>query len=436
MITVAEITSGWARPAQTPPRRAEFAFEAAPKAALKERVLVVILYVTVLASSVAFIEPSPHEGLMLLLTVACVALGVTFDRLLTLPLLLLLTWNVAGMISLLNVAGKEKTIQYTATSVYLGIAALVFACLLAQNPRRIAAIRSAYVLTAVIAALCGIAGYFSLFHGAYDLLTYQGRAQGLFKDPNVYGPFLIWPALIVLERKITSHITVKDLAVAGTIMLGLMLSFSRGAWFHLAVSCMVMIAMSFLTAPTQKRRMRIVVMTGIGVGLVAALVVVLLSIDSVGAMFKERANLINSYDVGDGGRFVLQQLALDAVLAFPNGMGPFEFASVHGLQQHNVYLQGLIVYGWVGGMAYILLVLSTLWIGFRASLIRTPWQPYLITAFGTFVGEVAEGFIIDTDHWRHYFLLLGMIWGLAAAAIRHQRAAAGQIPQAAFAAHR
>jgi len=31
--------------------------------------------------------------------------------------------------------------------------------------------------------------------------------------------------------------------------------------------------------------------------------------------------------------------------------------------------------------------------------------------------------VIDTDHWRHFFLLLGMIWGLAAATFRQARLA-------------
>jgi len=37
------------------------------------------------------------------------------------------------------------------------------------------------------------------------------------------------------------------------------------------------------------------------------------------------------------------------------------------------------------------------------------------------VGEILEGFVIDTDHWRHFFLLLGMIWGLAAATFNYNR---------------
>ena len=55
----------------------------------------------------------------------------------------------------------------------------------------------------------------------------------------------------------------------------------------------------------------------------------------------------------------------------------------------------------------------------------TPWQNYLIAAYAAFVGEAVEGMIVDTDHWRHFFLMLGLIWGLTAATInfRRQRAA-------------
>ena len=120
--------------------------------------------------------------------------------------------------------------------------------------------------------------------------------------------------------------------------------------------------------------------------------------------------------IGDGDAFLLQELALTAVLKFPYGMGPFEFARVHGLQQHNMYLQAFLVYGWLGAMAYLLLLLSTMAVGLRNALVSTPWQPYLITAVAAFAGEIAEGVVIDTDHWRHFFLMMACIWGLADAA--------------------
>ena len=167
--------------------------------------------------------------------------------------------------------------------------------------------------------------------------------------------------------------------------------------------------------------MRILGLSGLSVFALAAAVVMLLSIPSVQLMFNERAHLINSYDVGAGGRFRLQELAVGAVLSYPDGMGPFGFATAQGLQQHNVYLQAFLVYGWVGGVSYIMLLLSTCYVGLRAAFVRTPWQPYLITGVAAFIGEMAEGFVIDTDHWRHFFLLLGIIWGAAAATYRHMR---------------
>ncbi len=387
---------------------------------LRERILLVVLYVTVLASSVAFIEPSPHDALMGVLAVACLIAGVRFHRALLLPFMLLLLWNLAGLMALFQVVGEEKTIQYSATSAYLAIAAMLFAMLFAQNSMaRLASMRAAYISTAIGVSFAGIAGYFNLLPGAHELFAPTGRALGTFKDPNVFGPFLIWPTLIVLERMISRRVRVTDLIVSGILLFALLLSFSRGAWFHFGVSCSIMLALAFLTAPTQRTRMRIIALSIVGVVALAGFIAILLSFDSIGSMFQQRAQLIQSYDVGDGGRFRLQELALTALLNYPNGMGPFEFARVHGLQQHNVYLQAFLVYGWFGGVAYVMLLIATFWMALRTVFTRTPWQPYLITAFAVFVGEVLEGFVIDTDHWRHFFLLLGMIWGLGTATMQY-----------------
>lgn len=402
----------------------------APAAAFTERLLLVVLYVTVLASSIAFIEPSPHDALMGILALACLIAGVRFERHVALLFMLLLVWNVAGLISLLNVAGVEQTAQYAGTSIYLAVAAVLFASLFAHNTMpRIVTVRAAYVLTATLISLAGIAGYFNLFPNAHDLFATYDRALGGFKDPNVFGPFLIWPALVVIERMLARRIHLTDVMIVGILLLALLLSFSRGAWFHFAVSCVVMMMIAFVTADTNRERLRIVAMSVIAVAAVVGFIVLALSFDSIGAMFKERAQLIQSYDVGSGGRFLLQELALKELLNYPLGMGPFEFSRVYGLQQHNVYLQAFLVYGWAGGIAYLTLLAATLWTALRTMFVHTPWQPYLICAFATFVGEILEGLVIDTDHWRHFFLLLGMIWGLAAATFNHTRRL--QVPAAA-----
>jgi hypothetical protein len=386
----------------------------------REQLLHFSIWLTMLASCVAIIEPSPHDFLMGPLLLVCLIAGVRFERTFVPLFLLLLVWNIGGLLSLMNIASDSKAIQYTATSIYLSLAAMIFACVLARNTEdRLNALARGYIAAAFIAAVTGMMGYFNIPRGAYDLFTLYGRADGMFKDPNVFGPYLIWPALFISARMLAVRITLRGCFLICVIAGGLFLSFSRGAWMHFAVSATIMVLLMFVTAPNQQSRIRLIVIAAVGLFFLVALVGILLSIDSVRELFLNRANAINPYDVGQGGRFQLQELAIGQVLDSPNGMGPFEFAREFGLQQHNVYLQGFLVYGWIGGTAYILMLLVTLLVGLRSVLIATPWQLGAITAFGAFVGEVGEGMVIDTDHWRHFFLLLGMVWGFAAATRNH-----------------
>ena len=61
--------------------------------------------------------------------------------------------------------------------------------------------------------------------------------------------------------------------------------------------------------------------------------------------------------------------------------------------------------------------------GFRILFRDRPWQPILLCAYVVFVGHVALGSVIDTDHWRHFYLLIGLVWGAIALEYRHQYAA-------------
>ena len=150
------------------------------------------------------------------------------------------------------------------------------------NLRRNPAFARAYRRAAIVvcdgfpvryyAALCGIAGYFHMFPGS-DIFAPSGRALGAFKDPNVYGPFLIWPALFLLQRLLAKRISILDLIPLGIILFGLLLSFSRGAWFHFTVSALVTIVLTFLTAPSTRGRMRVLTLTVLAVGALAALIV-------------------------------------------------------------------------------------------------------------------------------------------------------------------
>ena len=36
-----------------------------------------------------------------------------------------------------------------------------------------------------------------------------------------------------------------------------------------------------------------------------------------------------------------------------------------------------------------------------------PWQRTYLAIFAAFLGTVGESFMIDTDHWRHFWMMLG-----------------------------
>jgi hypothetical protein len=395
--------------------------DAGPYSGLAQRLLNLVLFVTVLSSSIAFIEPAPHDGLMMVLLVTCVGARVGFDRKLIPLLLLLVLWLVGGLMSLLQVGDQTKAIQYAGTSIYLGIAAVMFACLFCDgNLVRLAILRRGYILAALNATAAGYIGFFHLVPGAGIFLD-NDRVSATFKDPNVYGPFLIFPIVWLLVSQLVRGIRLLDVAVLMILLGGLLLSFSRGAWTHFVISTTIGIAIVLAVTPDPRMRARIVVLGLLGATVVALLLVALASINSVHDMIIDRAKAIQPYDVGPGGRFWLQLQALGAILDNPNGLGPFEFDRIFGLQQHNVYMQGFLVYGWLGGAAYLALVAITLVLGLLPVSVPTPWQYYLITAYAVFAGEAFEGLIVDTDHWRHFFLVLGMVWGLAAATINFRR---------------
>jgi hypothetical protein len=389
----------------------------APARALPQRLLNFVLFVAVLLSSIAFIEPSPHDAMMLVLMAVCVGARVRFDQKLV-PLLLLLTvWLVGGCFALIQVSDQAANIQYVATSFYLAAAGITFACLFCDGDLlRLEIVRRAYLVAALLATVTGYIGFFHLLPHS-DIFLDNDRVSATFKDPNVYAPFLIFPLLMLLIDLMERGVRLSRLVIALFLLGGLVLSFSRGAWGHFALSALTAVLLLSLTTPEPRMRGRVLFFSFGALVAVMLLLIALMSIPSVHDLFLERAKAIQPYDVGPGGRFWEQKLALNAILDHPNGMGPFEFSRVFGMQQHDVYMQGFLVYGWLGGVAYLTLVLVTLAIGLRAALVAAPWQYYLIAAYACFVGEAFEGLIVDTDHWRHFFLLLGMVWGLTAATI-------------------
>jgi hypothetical protein len=252
------------------------------------------------------------------------------------------------------------------------------------------------------------------------LLLY-GRAKGTFKDPNVLGPYLVLPALLCIRRVLSGG--VRNFLAGGAALalfaIALFLTFSRGAWAHFAFSAMLYVILLFAISNNARERGRILLVSAAAALVIGAAIMAIVSTQSVGELFTERASLGQAYDVGHLGRFGRHILGAALALDHPFGIGPLQFVRYFPEDAHNVYLNSFMAGGWIAGISYLLLVTLTLFVGFKAVQINTPWRPVMLAVFATFIGLAIEGAIIDTDHWRHFWLLLGMLWGGAIAAQRH-----------------
>jgi hypothetical protein len=86
-------------------------------------------------------------------------------------------------------------------SWYLSATAIFYAAVLVSNTeKRHELIVHGTTLPAIVASLAGIIGFFHLIPGLSDAFLRYDRASGAFNDPNVLGAFLVFPALIALQR--------------------------------------------------------------------------------------------------------------------------------------------------------------------------------------------------------------------------------------------
>lgn len=365
-------------------------------------------------------EPAPYDVLILGALVALPLLGlVKVNTGIAFYLLLWMTNIAAGFAAASLARDIPEAATHIAITLHLAVSSVLIAAFVAARPEaNTRLILSAMTLAALIAGLAGFIGYFSLAPGAFDMFTEYGRLRGTFKDPNVLGAFLV-PAILyafntVLHRGVlrASLWTLAMPLLCGAALL----TFSRGAWINLAVSLALYAFFVFGTAATNRQRLKLIVAGMLALVLALGVLALAKSIPQVAELLGERASFDQSYDQGPEGRFGGQQKAVGVILTHPLGIGAAVFHDqYHHEDVHEVYLSMFLNAGWIGGLSYIALVLITIWLGFRQVLRDRGGSGLSAVLAAAFVGVVLEGFVIDSDHWRHFFVIMGMIWGLALA---------------------
>jgi hypothetical protein len=383
-------------------------------------VALALVWLSMATSGLVFSEPCPTDVLTLVLMILLPVIGLVHAG----PALglLMMTWLASGafgLVASMAAADLGPAITHTGVSIYLYGATIILAGFIAVKPQEhLGLMFGGLTIASLIACALGIAGYFNLIPGA-EMFTKFGRAAGTFKDPNVFGPFLVPALLYAVHRALDKPLrqSFVPLSIAGFLALGVFLSFSRGAWINLVVSLVVFLALAFLTAVNNGRRQKIAFLGIFSAGLVAIMVAGALQIEQVANLVSERASVAQSYDVGPEGRFGGQEKAANLTLENPFGIGAAQFTLVHHHEEvHNVYLSMMLNAGWIGAALYMIAVAATIALGLYTALTRRHGaHGFLLIATAAFIANAFEGIVIDTDHWRHFYLLMAIVWGVATA---------------------
>ncbi|RWQ00691.1 O-antigen ligase family protein [Mesorhizobium sp.] len=379
------------------------------------------VFLGVFLSGFVIAEPAPYDLYMVALMAVWALFGLRISRAAAPLLVLLVVMNIGGMIAMTQMSDIAGTPLYLAVSLFLAFTAVFFASVTSVQPNLYRVIFRAYVMSAVLTSLLGISGYFHAFPGA-EIFTRYDRATGAFQDPNVFGPFLVLPGIYLLYLLLTGPVSRMPLLAMPLLIItaGIFFSFSRGAWGMFGVSAILLTGALFLQSASGKFRLRVVVMTIAAISLLVIAMLVILQLPGVSEMFSSRAQLEQSYDTARLGRFARYIFGFQMALEHPLGIGPLVFGTIFGEDTHNIWLKMLLDYGWLGFVSFLTLTCWTMAAGFRILLRDRPWQPYLLCAYVAFIGNIALGTFIDIDHWRHVYLLLGLIWGAIALEYRYQ----------------
>jgi hypothetical protein len=357
---------------------------------------------------VVVVEPAPPDAVL----AAAMLVALLTDRLdlgrvpawVALLLGALLGVNAASLAGALDlsIAGK-----FLATTVFVVLLAVWLAGYV-DSTRRARGVVLAYLGAALASAALGIAALLVPIPGQATLL-YHGccRAQALFKDPNVFGPFLVPAIVILLEELLTPRLLAgrRALKVAAIALLciGVLVSYSRAAWFNLAVALVVLLLVLVLRRgggrPAAALLATVALLAGVAGGYLAA--------THSETFLRERA----TFQAYDTSRFGAQHAGIRLAEDHPLGVGPGQFDVRESISVHSIYVRVLAEQGVLGFVVLAGLLLGTLALGLENAVAgRSTYGIGSAALVAGWCGLLANSFFVDTLHWRHLWVVAALIW--------------------------
>jgi hypothetical protein len=292
------------------------------------------------------------------------------------------------------------SLRFLAITTYM-LVLFVFIRMYAVEPRTMRVLLVAYTASALVTAVLVVLGFFGLSF-PIPVLAYGVRGVGFFKDPNVYGPFgavaALWVADQTIRGKVSFGRTVPMLIMLALLAAGAALSLSRAALLNMAVAS----GLYFLLMLRGSNRVYVTRLLALGF-VVLAVGLVIFQVLGLSEIFASRTG----YHAYDEQRFDTQWRGLLAGLSNPFGVGPGGWPMTHSLYAKTMAEHGIL------GITGLVLLIG----GLVVPLARRAWQKPDENAvlpaallLALIVGQLVNSFVIDSIHWRHFWVLLGLGW--------------------------
>ena len=357
------------------------------------------------------IEPAPYDLLMLAL-MAFGSMRRPFARMHVPPSMRIALWGLAliTLVSMINTTQPGRALQFAFVTLFLIASAAWLSGMFERADLTRVLVRS-YILAAAVSSVIAVLALKAHLPGLGFMVYQNSRAQGLFKDPNVFGPFLVPAAAILLEEiarpRLLGYSARRLFLLLGACSSGVVFSFSRAAWGNLVIAFLGIVFFYLWRRQGIRPLVRALIVLAVSGALAFGLLAVTDSLGFLG----QRAKTEQHYDKE---RFGAQNEAIDRMTEKALGHGPGSSEADLKYSTHSSYVRVVFEQGLFGAAMLVLLITGTLVVGLSAAMRDSQLHGIGSAALvSSWAGLSLNGIFVDTLHWRHLWVLAPLIWACA-----------------------
>jgi hypothetical protein len=352
------------------------------------------------------VEPAPVDAAFAILIVATFVTGEVHPRVPGFLAIPVAGFAVVSILSMTNAVDMHRAVKFEATTIYMLLLAVWLSWVFTNETWTHLAIK-VYILVAAVSGIVGTAALYLPLPARHIFLFDPSRAQGLFKDPNVYSAFMVPAAAIALEELTSPRfLGWRRRWVAGAFAasaIGVVVAFSRAAWLNLFIAVTVLI----LVQAFRRRGIR-VAMRSVFVLLACGVVGFLLLLQTGSIAFLQERSHLQHYD---STRFSNQSSAFSDVTRHALGYGPGQADVRLPLSTHSAFARTAFEQGLLGILLFIVILAGTLLCAIVLARRQDDVNGIGTAALlGIWLGQCANSFFIDSLHWRHIWIFAALIW--------------------------